>query len=100
MRGCGEFSKFGLADSWVFGTMHMSGKRISTMPPVVQKAFDQSQTVMVEIIDMLDRKKATKIVMGLKHLTFRLDGTTIEADITAQTNGKSKSRYQGTCITL
>ena len=93
-----KISKPGLPDSWVFGTMHMSGKRISTMPPVVQKAFDRSQTVMVEIIDMLDRKKATKIVMGLKHLTFRLDGTTIESDITAEQMEKVKAAIKARAL--
>ena len=76
-----KISKAGVPDSWVFGTMHMADDRISVLPQSAREAFAHSKTVLVEVTDMLDPVAAKSNILKLKHLTFRLDGSTIESDL-------------------
>jgi len=77
-----KISKSGVPSSWVFGTMHMADARISELPQSVKAAYRQANTVLVEVTDMLDPDAAKSTIVKLKHLTFRLDGSTIETDLT------------------
>ena len=84
INGNGRFwkiSKRGVADSWLFGTIHMADDKVSHMPQLASTAFEKSETVLVEITDMLDPQKASANIIRLKHLTFRLDGSTAESDL-------------------
>ncbi len=79
-----KVSREGVRDSWVFGTMHSADKRISVLPAGAREAFVGSKTLLVEIAEILDAKDAQAQLIELKHLTFRLDGTTIEQDLTSK----------------
>jgi uncharacterized protein YbaP (TraB family) len=85
-----KISKTGLPDSWVFGTMHMADAKISALPQSANKAFENSKTILVEVTDMLDPDAAKSNILKLKHLTFRLDGSTIESDLTSDQIQKLK----------
>jgi uncharacterized protein YbaP (TraB family) len=86
-----KISRNDLPDSWLFGTMHMATNKVSTLPESARTALDRSDKVLVEITDMMDPEKAQATIIKLKHLTFRLDGSTIEADISAQQLEKLKA---------
>ena len=85
-----KISKTGLPDSWVFGTMHMADARISALPQSASKAYENSKTILVEVTDMLDPDAAKSNILKLKHLTFRLDGSTIESDLNSDQMQKLK----------
>lgn len=85
-----KISKSGKPDSWVFGTMHMADARISTLPQTARRAYESSNTVLVEVTDMMDPDTAKMNIIKLKHLTFKLDGSTIETDISSDHLGKLK----------
>ena len=76
-----KLSKPGIADSWLFGTMHMADDKVSVLPEPALAAFNRADKVLVEITDMIDPQKARANIAKLQHLTFRLDGTTIESDL-------------------
>ena len=86
-----KISKPGLEDSWLFGTMHIAESKISTLPDAAKNAFDQSDKVLVEITDMRKPDEAQQMIIKLKHLTFKLDGSTIETDLSAEQLAKLKS---------
>ncbi len=85
-----KISKSGFPDSWLFGTMHMADEKIANLPEQARAAYGGSKTVLVEITDMLDPEKAQANIIRLKHLTFRLDGSTIESDISSEQLKKLK----------
>ncbi|MCP4184796.1 MAG: TraB/GumN family protein [Hyphomicrobiales bacterium] len=85
-----KISKPGLPDSWVFGTMHMADANISALPQSASKAYENSKTILVEITDMLDPDAAKANIFKLKHLTFRLDGSTIDSDLNSHQMRKLK----------
>jgi len=86
-----KISKPGLEDSWLFGTMHIAENKISTLPDAAKMAFDKSNKVLVEITDMMGPEKAQQTIIKLKHLTFKLDGSTIESELSAEQLEKLKA---------
>ena len=89
-----RISKSGLPDSWLFGTMHIADERVVALPVAIENAYQKADKILVEITDMLDPKKARASILELKHLTLRLDGTTIEADLSSQQMGLLKAAVQ------
>ncbi len=85
-----KISKPGTPDSWLFGTMHMADEKVAVLPDQARAAYEGSKTVLVEITDMLDPEKAQATIIRLKHLAFRLDGSTIESDISGEQLKKLK----------
>lgn len=47
---CWKIEKEGQATSYLYGTMHIGDKRVITLAPKVQKIFDQSDSVTLEIL--------------------------------------------------
>ena len=86
-----KISKHGIPNSWLFGTMHMADEKVAMIPEPVRLAFDNSVKVLVEITDMLDPNLVQANLMKMKHLAFRLDGTTIESDLSGQQLAKLRS---------
>ncbi|MDJ0613197.1 MAG: TraB/GumN family protein [Rhizobiaceae bacterium] len=70
-----KIEKDGVAPSYLFGTMHLSDPRISTLTDDVKSALAQSDTVVVESVDALDPQKAQQAMGKLAHLTFLTQGT-------------------------
>src|SRR5690606_27342316 len=46
-------SREGIADSYLFGTMHMADPRVVSLPAAAQAAFNASSTVVIETTDIL-----------------------------------------------
>ncbi len=73
-----RISRAGIADSWLFGTMHMADPMIATLPEPAAAALDQSQTVLIENVEATDRAGAVAALVRFKELSFYLDGSTVE----------------------
>lgn len=70
--------------SYLFGTIHLSNERLTTLHPLAQAAFDNSNALYTEVrLSIADQLKASKLIM-------RQDGKTLEeslgAELTAEVN--------------
>ncbi len=63
--------------SYLFGTMHMTDPRVTTLTPTARKAFTASETVVIETTDVLDRTRMIAALMQKPELTMFTDGTTL-----------------------
>jgi uncharacterized protein YbaP (TraB family) len=72
-----KLEKEGQAPSFLFGTMHMTDKRVTTLPPSAQKAFDAAGTVVIETTDVLDQAKMMAAIMKKPELMMFTDETTL-----------------------
>ena len=79
-----KVEKKGVKPSYLFGTMHMADPRLIDLPAHVQKAFDESSTLALEITDILDPKALQQKAQGLMQYSLYLDGTTVEDRMTAE----------------
>ena len=79
-NGTGRFwrvSKPGVAPSHLFGTMHVTDPRVTTLPDAVEKALDDADVLAVEIAEIGDdAAMQAAATAGLKHMVY-LDGTTL-----------------------
>lgn len=85
-----KIDKAGLPASWLLGTMHMADERIAKLDGNRLDAFEKSQILVVESTEALDPQKAQAAMIGLKHLTFLSDGTTLKDYIDPGTLAKLK----------
>ncbi|BCH22238.1 MULTISPECIES: TraB/GumN family protein [unclassified Mesorhizobium] len=72
-----KLEKEGRAPSFLFGTMHMTDPRVTSLPPAAQRAFDASQTVVIETTDVVDPARMMAAVMKKPELTMFTDDTTL-----------------------
>ena len=49
-----KLEKPGEKPSYLFGTMHMTDTRVTTLPAAAQKAYDGAATIIIETTDALD----------------------------------------------
>ena len=63
--------------SYLFGTMHMTDPRVTSLTPAAREAFDASATVVIETTDVLDKTKMMAALMTKPELTMFTDGTTL-----------------------
>ncbi len=71
-------SKPGIADSWLFGTMHSADPRVATMPKRAQQAFDTSATVMIESTEILDKQQTLSAMAAARDLVFLQPSESLE----------------------
>lgn len=80
LNGKGLFwkvTKPGVKPSYLFGTMHMSDERLLDLSPKAEKAFNEANTLALEITDILDPAAMAQKSMGLmKHMMY-LDGSSL-----------------------
>jgi uncharacterized protein len=69
----------GIADSWLFGTMHSPDPRVARLPAAVHDAIAGAETVMIENVDAMDAAKMAQAMVKLRHLTLLEDGSTLES---------------------
>src|SRR5690606_17387320 len=50
-----KIEKEGIAPSYLFGTMHMTDPRVTSLTSDAQSAFDSSSTVVIETTEVLDQ---------------------------------------------
>jgi uncharacterized protein len=76
-----KVEKAGVAPSYLFGTIHMSDKRVATLPEKAQAAFNGAKTVALEIANTSD--SALIEAMGkMPQLLAYTDGLTLEGQLT------------------
>jgi uncharacterized protein len=71
--------KAGMEPSYLFGTMHMTDPRVTTIAPAAQQAFDAADTLVIETTDVLDEKRMVAALAANPELTMFTDGTTLSS---------------------
>lgn len=67
--------------SYLFGTMHLSDRRVTTLPPMAAEALSKSDTVILEVADLSPQALAAAVTrMGA--LIFYGDGGNLAAQLT------------------
>ncbi|HHZ10826.1 MAG TPA: polysaccharide biosynthesis protein GumN [Rhizobiales bacterium] len=74
-----RIEKAGLTTSFLFGTMHMTDARVTTLPPAAQAAYDASSTVVIETTDVLDQAGMMAAIMQKPELMMFTDQTTLQS---------------------
>lgn len=74
-----KLEKPGEQPSFLFGTMHMTDPRVTTLPPAAKKAFDAASTVVIETTEVLDQQKMMAALLKEPELMMFTDGTTLSS---------------------
>lgn len=74
-----KLEKAGERPSFLFGTMHMSDPRVTTLPPAAQKAFDAADTIVIETTEVLDQQKMMAAFQKEPELMMFTDSTTLSS---------------------
>lgn len=77
-----KISKDGKQPSWLYGTMHVTDPRILNLSDAVTKAIDQSDTVVIETLDLLDPLKAQAALLKNPELTMFTNGQKLTSTMT------------------
>src|SRR5690606_36660195 len=72
-----------LPPSWLFGTIHITDKRVTTLSPAVLSALDQAETVALEIADVSSGTRARAIARAAKLVVFT-DGRRLDRMLTPE----------------
>ncbi|TCD15930.1 TraB/GumN family protein [Oricola cellulosilytica] len=70
--------------SWLFGTMHLTDKRVIDLPPHAREAFKAASTVAIESVEILDPAKAQLALFSRPELTMFTDGNRLSDYLTAE----------------
>ncbi|MER8518546.1 TraB/GumN family protein [Mesorhizobium sp. M1005] len=74
-----KLEKSGEKPSFLFGTMHVTDPRVTTLPPAAQKAFDAAGTVIIETTEVLDKQKMMAALLKEPDLMMFTDKTTLSS---------------------
>jgi uncharacterized protein YbaP (TraB family) len=77
-----KIEREGARPSYLYGTMHMSDDRLTTLPGPVADALDGAQTVALELGEVLDDKKMEREIIKNIGLIAFTDGRTLDAVLT------------------
>lgn len=72
-----KIEKEGTKPSHLYGTMHVTDPRILSLSNLVKTTIDQSDTVVIETLDLLDPQKAQAAVLKNPGLAMFTDGSTL-----------------------
>lgn len=72
-----KLEKDGKPTSYLFGTMHMTDQRVTSLTPAAQKAFDGAHTVVIETTDVLDKAKMMAAMAEHPELMMYTDDQTL-----------------------
>ena len=78
-----KIEKQGLPPSWLFGTIHMTDPRVTSLSPPAQTAFDGANTVVIETTDILDQAKMMGQLAAEPDLMMFTDGSTLTSKLSA-----------------
>lgn len=67
----------GVTPSYLFGTMHMTDPRVTTLTPVARQAFDAAGTVVIETTEILNQTEMVATLARNPDLMMFTDGTTL-----------------------
>ncbi len=73
--------------SFLFGTMHMTDQRVTSLSPAAREAFEASGTLVVETTDVLDKTRMISALMQRPELTMFTDSTTLNSLLPADEVG-------------
>lgn len=74
-----KLEKPGEKPSFLFGTMHITDQRVTTLPAAAQKAYDGADTVIIETTDALDKAKMMAAMAAEPGLMMFTDNTTLSS---------------------
>ncbi|HEY4191650.1 MAG TPA: TraB/GumN family protein [Mesorhizobium sp.] len=74
-----KLEKPGQEPSYLFGTMHMTDPRVTTLPASAQKALEAAGTVIIETTEVLDQKKMMATLAKEPDLMMFTDKTTLSS---------------------
>ena len=80
-NGSGKFWRIvmdGRADSYLYGTMHVSDPRVIALDPAVEAALDKVETVVIETDELVRPEGAQAAIFANPELTMFTDGTTLK----------------------
>jgi hypothetical protein len=72
-----KIEKSGAKPSYLYGTMHVTDDRVTTLPEAAKAAYDNADIVVLEITELLDQAKAGTALLGRPDLLMFTDKTTI-----------------------
>ncbi|MBZ9675342.1 TraB/GumN family protein [Mesorhizobium sp. ES1-1] len=78
-----KLEKPGETPSYLFGTMHMTDPRVTTLPPAARKAYDAAGTIVIETTEVLDEQKMMAALFKEPDLMMFTDGTTLSSLLSA-----------------
>jgi uncharacterized protein len=78
----------GIADSWLFGTMHSPDPRVAGLPAAVRAALGRADTVLIENVEAMDPAKMARAMVELRHLALLEEGATLESLIGPESRDK------------
>jgi len=73
-----KIEKDGIVQSYLFGTMHLTNPRVVNLPAEVQRAYDASNTIVIETTEILDPRAPMKAMAERPDLMMFTDGRTLE----------------------
>jgi uncharacterized protein len=79
-----KIEKNGTAPSYLFGTMHVTDPRVTHLSSAARRAFDASETVVIETTEVLDQAKMMAAITQNPELTMFTDGTTLTSLMSPQ----------------
>ena len=74
-----KLEKSGEKPSFLFGTMHMTDARVTTLPTAAQKAYAGADTIIIETTDALDKAKMMAAMAAEPGLMMFTDNTTLSS---------------------
>lgn len=74
-----KLEKPGEEPSYLFGTMHMTDARVTTLPPAARKAYDGADTIVIETTDAMDKAKMMAAMASEPGLMMFTDDTTLSS---------------------
>lgn len=74
-----KLEKSGEKPSYLFGTMHVTDARVTTLPTVAQQAYDGADTIIIETTEVLDKKKMMAAIAADPNLMMFTDNTTLSS---------------------
>ena len=90
----------GVADSTLFGTMHLSDPRILALPPAAKARFEAAKTLVIETTDILEETKAQLAILARVDLINLPPGKTLADLATPQQLATLRTALDGAGIPL
>ncbi|WP_265517751.1 TraB/GumN family protein [Nitratireductor luteus] len=79
-----KIEKDGIAPSFLFGTMHVTDPRVTSLPDAAKAAFDEARTVVIETTDILDQQAVMAAMVEEPGLMMFPPGEALTDHLTAE----------------
>lgn len=95
-----KIERKGATPSFLFGTMHVTDPRVTSLTPAARSAFDAAGTVVIETTEVMDQKKMLAGLMQTPELTMFVDDRTLNSLLTAEDAGVLNKALEARGISL